>query len=135
MTTTADSLQIASVGTASQKGQVSPNEVIPDITIFACNNASYNTFLNSLPSYSPAQQEDLTLYNAINGTIAYSTSFTPDGSAFPTREGDSVTLKLGDDGTLYVNDAIVLIKDILLENGVMHVIDRYVPSLLTIHTH
>jgi hypothetical protein len=129
MTNTADSLQIASVGTASQKNQASPNEEIPDITVFACNNDSYEVLLKSLPSFSPTQQEDIELFNAINGTVAYSTAFTSAGAAFPTREGDSLTLRLGDDGTLYVNDAIVLIKDILIQNGVMHVIDRCVSSL------
>lgn len=61
-------------------------------------------------------------YHVINGTIGYSSGLE-NGTTLETVNGESVTITIGDGG-IFVNNAKVVTSDILIANGVVHVIDE-----------
>lgn len=58
----------------------------------------------------------------MKGTIAYSSTLR-NGESLKTLTGESVKISISGEN-VFVNDAKVLIPDILVANGVVHVIDR-----------
>ena len=44
-------------------------------------------------------------------------------STIETAEGSTLAVTVGDDGTVRVNDAVVVVTDVAASNGVIHVID------------
>lgn len=58
----------------------------------------------------------------IAGTVGYSTRLA-NGTSIATVNGANVTITVNDDG-IYVNNAEVVIADVLVANGVVHVIDQ-----------
>ena len=79
-------------------------------TTFGRLNAPYST-------YPPAQRD-----RQDAGVDTYLSNTTVEAYS-----GGELTVTVVDD-TIFVNDAKVIIPNILLSNGVAHVIDRYVPS-------
>lgn len=63
-------------------------------------------------------------YHVINGTnfVGYSSNL-PNGTILKTRQGGNLSITFASN-SLFVNSARVLQEDILLSNGVMHVIDN-----------
>jgi uncharacterized surface protein with fasciclin (FAS1) repeats len=64
----------------------------------------------------------------VNGTVGYSSGLT--SGAIKTLNGGSVAVVVGDDGSVTVNGAKVITPNVLVANGVVHVIDRYVSLFL-----
>ena len=64
-------------------------------------------------------------YHVVNGSnfIGYSSSL-PNGTVLQTREGANLTITF-ESNSLFVNQARMLQQDILISNGVMHVIDNF----------
>lgn len=62
-------------------------------------------------------------YNHIPGMVLYSPDLR-NGSSFTTAAGLDVTITLGLDGSIWVNDANITRTDLLVSNGIAHVIDR-----------
>lgn len=58
----------------------------------------------------------------INGTVAYSSTLK-NGTSVPALSGGNLQVTIAD-GNVFVNSAKVLIPDILVANGVVHVIDN-----------
>ena len=58
----------------------------------------------------------------IKGSVLYS-SLLMNGSSAKTLQGNNVTVTLSN-GTVFVNSAKVVIPDVLVANGVVHVIDN-----------
>ncbi len=60
----------------------------------------------------------------INGTVAYSTSLA-NNTQIKSMQGSLLTITILN-GSVYVNSAKVVTPDVLVANGVVHVIDAYV---------
>lgn len=60
------------------------------------------------------------------GKPLYSTDLY-DGDVIQTLQGQSVKVSFKD-GNVFVNDAEVVVPDVLVANGVVHIIDGYVLS-------
>jgi uncharacterized surface protein with fasciclin (FAS1) repeats len=93
---------------------------LKDITVFAPTNAAFAAIANV--TLSKEQLTEVLEYHVIAGTVAYSTLLT-NGEKVATAEGDDVTITLAN-GTVLVNDAKVVEADVLISNGVVHVIDK-----------
>jgi hypothetical protein len=64
-------------------------------------------------------------YHVVNGTVGYSSSLE-NGTTLQTLNGGDLTITVGEDGSVWVNSARVVVPNVLVANGVVHVIDQYV---------
>jgi len=95
---------------------------LKDVTIFAPTNAAFRALTRNggrLPR--GAALADVLTYHVVNGTVAYST-LLENGQEVPTVNGGSLKITLVD-GKVKVNNATVVQADVLVKNGVVHVID------------
>lgn len=63
-------------------------------------------------------------YHVVTGFVGYST-LLGDGMMLKTAQGGNLTVRLVD-GDMYINAAKVIESDLIVANGVVHVIDKYV---------
>lgn len=108
-------------GALTQLNLVDTLTSLNDITVFAPTNAAFQEIASALPSLSPEQLTSILEYHVVNTSVLYSTTLT-DGATVPTLNGGSITVHLEDD-KVFVNSAQVIIPDVLVANGVVHVID------------
>ena len=64
---------------------------------------------------------DILLYHVVGGTAL--SSDLADGQTIATLNGAEVTVSIECDGSILINDAQVVLADIVADNGVVHVID------------
>jgi uncharacterized surface protein with fasciclin (FAS1) repeats len=94
---------------------------IADSTFFAVNNPdTEGTASSNTTTFQEAL--DSAEYDVIPGRILFSPDLI-NGSSFKTSLGVNVTITTLDNYT-YVNDAKITWSDILVANGVLHVIDK-----------
>jgi uncharacterized surface protein with fasciclin (FAS1) repeats len=93
---------------------------LTDVTVFAPSNAAFQAIGSALAGLSTKDLTSILEYHVINGTVAYSTTLT--NMTIPTLQGGNVTIEVVD-GAVFVNSARVIIPDVLVANGVVHVID------------
>ncbi|KAI4140281.1 MAG: hypothetical protein LQ341_003901 [Variospora aurantia] len=95
---------------------------LTDVTIFAPNNAAFQAIGSALPNMTTEMLAEILQYHVVNGTVAYSSSLE-DGMTVPALMGGDLRISIVD-GDVFVNSAKVLIPDVLVANGVVHVIDN-----------
>lgn len=106
---------------ASTTRDLIPNvSTTPDLTIFAPLNSAFTNISSALANLTVEEAAAILQYHVINGTVAYSSTLT-NGSA-PALAGGNLTITV-EDGEVFVNAARVVVADVLLANGVLHVID------------
>ncbi|KEY67033.1 hypothetical protein S7711_04715 [Stachybotrys chartarum IBT 7711] len=93
---------------------------LEDITVFAPNNAAFQEIASLTGNLSTEVLGSILQYHVIAGTVAYSSTLS--NTSVETVGGNSVNITITDGG-VYVNEARVLIPDVLIANGVVHVID------------
>ncbi|KAK3071996.1 hypothetical protein LTR53_007626 [Teratosphaeriaceae sp. CCFEE 6253] len=100
-----------------------------DLTFFVPNNIAMELVSGSLTSMSPTTLQSLLSYHIVPGRHLlnaagpiYSSNFT-NGTQIPTLQGTNVTLYYTWNA-YFVNSARVTASDILIANGVVHVIDN-----------
>ncbi|OAL49526.1 Fasciclin-domain-containing protein [Pyrenochaeta sp. DS3sAY3a] len=94
----------------------------PNITVFAPTNEAIQNIGSALQNLTEQQVTDILTYHVINGTIGYSSGLE-NGTTLETANGESLTVTINN-GSVFVNNAKVVISDILIANGVVHVIDE-----------
>jgi transforming growth factor-beta-induced protein len=112
----------------------SPNKSVPalatylnttsDLTIFAPNNIAMETVASDLASMAKGDATALTKllqYHIVPGGPYYSTNFT-NSTTLKTITGASLTVTFSANSH-FINNARLITSDLLLQNGVMHVID------------
>ena len=95
-----------------------------NFTVFAPTNDAFAALGSDLDAVL-ADNELLTkvlLYHVLDGAVMAETALTLDGQTVETLSGDSFSIAIKD-GSLFINDAMVVITDIEADNGVIHVID------------
>jgi uncharacterized surface protein with fasciclin (FAS1) repeats len=68
---------------------------------------------------------DILLYHVVDGVVPAETALTLDGQMVETLSGEKFSVSLMD-GSLYINDAMVIITDIEASNGIIHVVDAVI---------
>ncbi|KAH6897735.1 FAS1 domain-containing protein [Coprinopsis sp. MPI-PUGE-AT-0042] len=96
-------------------------DTTPSITIFAPTNEAFSALGVDLSKLSATDLGDILKYHVIAGTVGYSSSLK-DEQDVETLSGDSVKL-VKRDGKIFVNDAEVVQGNVILSNGVVHVIN------------
>jgi uncharacterized surface protein with fasciclin (FAS1) repeats len=103
---------------------------LKDVTIFAPSNAAFEAIGSAAGSLTTDQLTSILTYHVVAGTVGYSTTLT--NTTLKTVNGGSVTITV-ENGSVFVNSAKVIIPDVLVANGVVHVIDKYATySLLSL---
>jgi len=94
-------------------------------TVFAPTDAAFEKLpdgtLEALLEDPTGQLTDILFYHVVPGKVM--SSDLSDGTVATSLEGAELTIAIGEDGTVMVNDAIVTTADIETSNGVIHVID------------
>ena len=120
-----DSDLTALAGALTQTNLVSTVDSLKDVTIFAPSNKAFQDIGSAASSLSETQLASILEYHVISGTVGYSSLLTSGlaNESLPTVMGESVNV-LVEDGKVFANSAQVIITDIIVANGVMHVIDK-----------
>jgi hypothetical protein len=109
-------------GAVNVTSLISTINTAPDVTIFAPINSGFQHIGSALANLSTNQLSDVLRYHVVTGTIGYSSTFTNNGKR-TTAHGNNVTITVGNGGT-FVNNARIVYPDLLIANGVIHVIDE-----------
>jgi uncharacterized surface protein with fasciclin (FAS1) repeats len=94
---------------------------LPNVTIFAPNNAALQAIGGSLSNLTTEQISSVLTYHAVPGVLGYSSGLK-NGTVLPTVNGANLTVTIND-GRVFINNARVITPDVLVANGVVHVID------------
>ncbi|KAI0100438.1 FAS1 domain-containing protein [Hypoxylon sp. NC0597] len=92
-----------------------------DVTIFAPDNDAFNAIGSIIGNLSSDDLTNIVGYHVVNGSVNYSTQL--ENTTLTTVNGQNITITV-ENGTVYANSAKVTVPDILLANGVVHVIDQ-----------
>lgn len=95
-----------------------------DLTIFVPNNDAFQKLGTAFEDLSLSELASILDYHVVNSSnfIGYSPNL-PNNTVLQTRQGGNLTITFASN-SLFVNSARVLQSDLLISNGVMHVIDN-----------
>jgi uncharacterized surface protein with fasciclin (FAS1) repeats len=95
-----------------------------DFTLFAPTDAAFALLpagtVDALLADPNGQLVDVLLYHVLAGTVV--SSVLEDGMVVTTAQGSDVTVTINANG-VFINDAQVIVADVMADNGVVHVID------------
>lgn len=109
----------AAVGAIRAANVTSTLAAAKDLTIFVPNNAAFAAIGSLAGSIASAELAQILSYHVV-GSVLYSPQIT--NTSLTTLGGGNVTVRVINE-TVYVNEAKVVVPNILVENGVVHVID------------
>jgi len=92
------------------------------LTVFVPNNAAFQAIGSALPNMTTQQLTNILEYHVVNGTVGYSSDLT-NGMTLTAMNGGQLKITINN-GTVFVNSAEVVMADVLVANGVVHVIDN-----------
>lgn len=93
------------------------------MTIFAPTNDAFAAVANVVAGLSTEQLTSILTYHVVQGTVAYST--TLQNTSITTLQGGSIRVSISG-SNVFINSAQVVLADVLVSNGVVHVISRSV---------
>ncbi|KAK4222502.1 FAS1 domain-containing protein [Podospora fimiseda] len=111
----------ALVGAVQQAGLVETLDTTPDLTIFAPTNDAFAAIGNLVSGLTIEQLTSILGYHVVPGAVVYSTDVT-NGLTAKSLQGTDLNFRVVD-GEVWVNSAKVIAADVLVANGVVHVID------------
>jgi uncharacterized surface protein with fasciclin (FAS1) repeats len=94
---------------------------LKDVTIFAPTNAAFDAIGAAVANLTTEQLSSILTYHVVQGVVGYSSALT--NMSLPTVNGANLTLTVADGG-VWVNGAKVVVPDVLVANGVVHIIDK-----------
>jgi len=108
-------------GAATKADLVKALSDLKEVTIFAPNNDAFAAISATAAGLTVEQLGAVLGYHVVAGAVVYSSDIK-NGTVVKTLQGEElmVTLK---DGAVFVNDEQVVKPDVLVKNGVVHVID------------
>lgn len=124
-TTALDANLTSAVGALNATNLIDTVDTSHDVTIFAPNNAAFEAVGSALANLSTDDLSSILKYHVVKGTVGYSTTLTND--TLQTIGGKNVTIRV-ENGTVWVDSAKVVTPDLLVANGVVHIIDKYALS-------
>jgi hypothetical protein len=96
-------------------------EGLQDMTVFIPHNAAFLAIGSALQDASAETLSKVLKYHAIQGSVVFSSDVA--NTTVKTVQGSDLKLSVGTGGKVYVDRARVVVPNILLSNGVAHVID------------
>lgn len=111
----------ALVGAVQFANLTAPLAALSNVTIFAPTNEAFNAIGSLAPNLTAQVVAPLLQYHVIPNTLGYS-SVLQNGT-LTTANGQTLTITIIN-GTVFVNSAKVVTPNVLVANGVVHVIDN-----------
>ncbi|KAF4629131.1 hypothetical protein G7Y89_g9023 [Cudoniella acicularis] len=93
-----------------------------DVTIFAPENSAFQALGPAISNMTVQELSSIMDYHFIPSGEIFSPNFS-NGTTFTTQNGAKITVRTSGNN-VYINSAQLLTADILLANGVLHVIDN-----------
>ena len=91
-------------------------------TVFAPTDSAFAALpAGTLDGLSDEELTNILTYHVVNGSMM--ADAVGGMQMIPTAQGKDLSVTAGDDGSVMINDANVVITDIQADNGVIHVID------------
>ncbi|KAJ2897586.1 hypothetical protein MKZ38_004540 [Zalerion maritima] len=94
---------------------------LSDITVFAPNNDAFASIGDALGGLGDDEIAGVLTYHVVQGTVGYGSLLS--NTSLETVEGGDVRITVTEAGDVMVNGAKVVVADVLVSNGVVHVID------------
>ncbi|KAK4032119.1 FAS1 domain-containing protein [Parachaetomium inaequale] len=110
----------AAVGALRRAGVETPLNTASDVTVFVPSNDAFNAIGSLVNGMTLEQLTAVLNYHVVQGKVLYSQLIAA-GTQL-TAEGASLNFRI-QNGGLFVNSARVVASDILVGNGVVHVVD------------
>lgn len=110
-------------GAANQSNLLNTLNDTPDVTIFAPTNEAINAVSDSLKGLSEEDLGNVLSYHVITGDVSYSSDLK-NGTTLEASSGGNLEITVNKNGTYYVNAARIVTPDVLVANGVVHIIDN-----------
>lgn len=92
-----------------------------EVTVFASSNDAFEAIASVVGSLSDDDLRSILEYHIVQGRIEYSTAL--ENGTLRTVEGSDLNISV-EDGAIYVDEARVISRDVLISNGVIHVVDK-----------
>jgi uncharacterized surface protein with fasciclin (FAS1) repeats len=92
-----------------------------DLTIFLPTDEAFDLIGSAVASASSETLRDILAYHAFAGEILFSPSFS--NTTLDTLQGGPLTASVFPDGSIFVNNAKIILPNVILSNGVLHIID------------
>ncbi|KIW74243.1 hypothetical protein Z517_12183 [Fonsecaea pedrosoi CBS 271.37] len=119
------------VALANSSNQSTTLDATPLITVFIPTNQAFAA-ANIAPSLSPSSIQSVLAGHVVQDFAGYLPSLS-NGASFVTQSGTTVTVTVqGDD--YFVNNAKIVASNLILENGVAHIIDTVLTPPITPYT-
>ncbi|KAI9787939.1 MAG: hypothetical protein M1816_007339 [Peltula sp. TS41687] len=118
----------AVAGALESAGLVEALDTGKDLTIFAPNNEAFQRIGSALPNLTTQQLAQILAYHVVNGTVAYSSTLM--NQTVRSENGQELRITVAG-GSVFVNSAKVVLADVLVANGVVHVIDNVLNPNMT----
>ena len=111
----------SAVGALTSANLVDTLDGLSDVTVFLPNNEAFQRVASAVATADISTLASVLEYHVINGTVAYSTLLS--NTSIATLNGANVKISLRGN-SVFVNGAEVLVPNVLVGNGVVHVIDN-----------
>ncbi|KAF2086722.1 Fasciclin-domain-containing protein [Saccharata proteae CBS 121410] len=113
----------AFVGAVNETDLTQTVDTTPDLTIFAPNNDAFQSIGSALANLSTDDLATILTYHVVNGSQVYYSTALSDGMSLTALSGGNLTISFESD-EVFVNGAKVVTPNMLIANGVCHVIDN-----------
>lgn len=124
ISTTAIALNLTSaVGALTAANLATTVDSTPDLTVFVPNNAAFQAIGGNLANLTIQQITSVLTYHVVAGSPPLYSTNIMNGSSLQTLNGANVTVRV-QGSNVFVNNARVIQPNVLVANGVVHVIDR-----------
>ena len=100
-----------------------------DLTMFIPNNQAFASIASALENMTAAALASVMKYHAVQGNwpnfyVGTKGWTFGQNETLTTTNGENITITTTSNGTTYVNSAQVITPNLLVANGVVHVIDK-----------
>lgn len=96
------------------------------LTVFAPSNEAFAEIQDAVDDLllqeNFEQLQSVLTYHVVQGS--YLSFDLQDGDVIETMNGETLTVRVEDDGNIYINDAMVVQGNVAASNGTVHIIDK-----------
>lgn len=120
-TTLVEFNETSALGAIAMSG-ITSGTLPANLTAFIPNNAAFQAIGSALANVSMTELSGILAYHIVPDVVGYSTELV-NGTKLTTASNGNLTITI-DGGNVFVNSAKVIIPNVLVKEGVIHVIDK-----------